>query len=413
MNQNRRILLVDDNPQYRSAVTRNLTMADYDVIEAGDSVEGMEKVQKENPQVIITDLDMRTHDEGLQFIRDVKRQYPHMPIIMISAVGTFDEGALARQYGAMFVMSKSRIDAEISTLYQQLDSIFCILQHISQLQEQLEDALQSDSPDLEGLQKELNDLLQDQDLDPGFKSRVYELLDKIERYESKTPQSAEGLNLETALESVSRDLPEINDLDQETQTMLSVAESMQISSSSTTLSIARNVSFSYSFAVENEVKIRIGRKVNRIIASSKMQQLADQLYDISLNNLDIFFNQYLIRIVQKDDLELNSDITRQVLERIIQHGSKYKPDGLKALGVILFCWGRNHEFTNRKGKVKIQNPLGLKGITDEMTTQLASELILLQHLRNPFIHPEFNEREKTESLRNIAFSCLSIVSKVV
>ncbi|MGC9327756.1 MAG: hypothetical protein ACP5I1_08990, partial [Candidatus Hinthialibacter sp.] len=145
----------------------------------------------------------------------------------------------------------------------------------------------------------------------------------------------------------------------------------------------------------------------------RIKELVDQLYDSSLNNLDLFFNQYLIRTIQQYNLELNSDITRQVLERILQHGSKYKPDGLKALGVILFLWGRHHSFTNRKEKVEISNPLSLKGLSDEETMNLASQLILLQHLRNPYIHPEFNEHEKTESVRCAAAACLSRVSKIV
>ncbi|RJP20219.1 MAG: response regulator [Candidatus Omnitrophota bacterium] len=413
MKNERRILLVDDNPQYRSAVTRNLTLAGYRVIEAGDSVEGMEKVQKDNPQIVITDLDMRTHDEGLQFIRDVKRQYPHLPIIMISAVGTFDEGALARQYGAMFVLSKSRIEEEINTLYQRLDSIYEHFQRLRYLQDQLEDLLQKDNVNVDQLRRELDTLLNDQHLDTGLKSQVYELVDRLERHQNKFIRPLEGLDLESALQSVLTNLPEAKDLDPETQTMLSVAESMQLSSSHANLSIARNVSFSYSFAVENEVKLRIGRKVNRLLSNEKVLELANDLYDSALGNLDIFFNQYLIRTIQQSDLELNSDITRQVLERIIKHGSKYKPDGLKALGVILFCWGQNHAFTNRKGKVQITNPLGIKGISEAMTTELAGKLILLQHLRNPFIHPEFNEREKTESVRKTAFLCLAIVSKVV
>jgi DNA-binding response OmpR family regulator len=408
----RRLLLVDDNPQYRSAVTRNLTLAGYRVIEAEDSADGMEKIQTDDPQVIITDLDMRTHDEGLEFIQQVKRRYPKLPIIMISAVGTFDEGALARQYGALFVLSKSRIDAEINTLYDKLNQIYTHFDQVRNLQERVEDALQNQK-DTQALRQELNQRMQSQELDAGLKGELYELLDRLERVETRAESMVDGLDQESALASLRQDLAELSLLDKETQTMLAVAESLQNSSQSRNLSISRNISFSYSFAVENEVKQRINRKVTRLLTSNQIEKLAQQLYDLKLNNLDIFFNQYLVRIVQQKNLELNSDITRQVMERIIKHGTKYKPDGLKALGVILFCWGRNHEFTNRKGKVKIANPLSIKGLEDEEATQLASQLILLQHLRNPFIHPEFNEWEKTDSVRQITLECLRLVSRVV
>ncbi len=61
----------------------------------------------------------------------------------------------------------------------------------------------------------------------------------------------------------------------------------------------------------------------------------------------------------------------------------------------------------------MNNPLGIKGLPDEKVPELASQLILLQHLRNPFIHPEFNDREKTESVRKAAYTCLSHISQVV
>lgn len=409
--EQRRILLVDDNPQYRAAVKRNLTLVNYAVIEAEDSTEGLEKIQTEDPQVIITDLDMRTHDEGLQFIRDVKQQYPHLPIIMISAVGTFDEGALARQYGATFVLSKSRIDAEIETLYQRLERIYQVLDLIQSYRESVDSSLhQGKIPEPDTL-KQLEQALRSDDLDAGLKSVIFELLESNERYQTKQ-HGLQTVDTEAILNRLIKELPELKNLNAETQTMLAVAENMQ-GVSSDSLSVERNVSFSYSFAVENEVKLRIGRKVNRLLTEERIKLLADQLYDSGLRNLDLFFNQYLIRLVQHMNLELNSDITRQVLERILRHGSKYKPDGLKALGVIIFCWGRNHKFTNRKGKVDIQNPLGLKGLSDEQITLLASQLILLQHLRNPYIHPEFNEREKIESVRKTALTCLSLASQVV
>jgi len=137
------------------------------------------------------------------------------------------------------------------------------------------------------------------------------------------------------------------------------------------------------------------------------------MYDSQIDNLDIFFNQYLLRTIQAHDLDLNSDITRQILERMIRHRQKYKPDGLKALGVIFFCFGRRFSFTSRLGPVTVKNPLGLKGLEDLETMRLAAQLIRLQHLRNPFVHPEFSEREKTVCIRDTAIECLRLTSRLV
>ncbi|MDP8245516.1 MAG: response regulator [Candidatus Hinthialibacter antarcticus] len=404
----KRLLIVDDNAQYRAAVKRNLTLAGYQVQEADNMDRGLESIGAHDPNVVITDLDMRTHDEGLQFIREVKRMHPSLPMIMISAVGTFDEGALAREYGAMLVLSKSRIDAEIDTLYKGLDKIFDQLNRIHQMHERVDECLHNGG-DSEGLREEIQIILQDQELDAGLKSRAYEMIDQLESPQRAPAEGYTDADYETAIELLKQELPDIEKFESETRTMLALAEHLQQSPSASSVSVSRNIGFSYSFAVENEVKQRIGRKVNRLLTTSNIEKLADQLYDSTLRNLDIFFNQYLIRSVQQQNLEINSDISRQVLERIIKHRDKYKPDGLKALGVILFCWGRHHEFSNRKGKVIIKNPLNMKGLDDDSVTKLSSELIMLQHLRNPFIHPEFSEREKTESVRAAALRCLALI----
>jgi DNA-binding NtrC family response regulator len=103
------ILIVDDNQLYRQAVKRNLLSRNYAVIEAENAAEAMKVLENTTPQVVVTDLDMRTRTEGLDLIKDLQQQRPELPIILISAVGTFDEGALAKEYGAQYVISKSKV----------------------------------------------------------------------------------------------------------------------------------------------------------------------------------------------------------------------------------------------------------------------------------------------------------------
>jgi hypothetical protein len=37
----------------------------------------------------------------------------------------------------------------------------------------------------------------------------------------------------------------------------------------------------------------------------------------------------------------------------------------------------------------------------------------LQHLRNPYIHPEFNEREQIDRVREVSVECINLVAKVI
>ena len=108
-----KVLVVDDNKIYRDAFRRNLVLQNYEVIEAENTPDALERIQQNSPDIIITDLQMTTETEGLDLIRQVRSAYPLLPIIMISAVGTFEEGALAQKYGAVSVISKSRIEEDI------------------------------------------------------------------------------------------------------------------------------------------------------------------------------------------------------------------------------------------------------------------------------------------------------------
>ncbi|MCA9426557.1 MAG: response regulator, partial [Candidatus Omnitrophica bacterium] len=113
----RKILVVDDNRLYREAVRRNLEFVDYQVLEAEDLPSALNEIRTQHPQAVITDLDMTHRTEGLDLIREVKTRYPLMPVILVSAVGTFEEGAKAQELGATAVISKSRIDEELEHLY--------------------------------------------------------------------------------------------------------------------------------------------------------------------------------------------------------------------------------------------------------------------------------------------------------
>ena len=108
-----KVLVVDDNDQYREALRRMLQLEDFEVCEAADLDQALNGIQTQSPDVVVTDLQMRTDREGLDLIEILKGYDPVLPVIMISAVGSFEEGALATQLGAVHVVHKSRIEEEM------------------------------------------------------------------------------------------------------------------------------------------------------------------------------------------------------------------------------------------------------------------------------------------------------------
>ena len=112
-----KILIVDDNAPYREAFKRAILLEGHEVCEAADTDEALSAVLEQAPQVVVTDLQMRTEREGLDLIEIVRGYDPLLPVIMISGVGSFEEGALATQLGATHVIHKSRIEDEMEGFF--------------------------------------------------------------------------------------------------------------------------------------------------------------------------------------------------------------------------------------------------------------------------------------------------------
>jgi len=88
MAQKKRILIVDDDPDYAAAIEKILKTADYSVSLAGDVKMGMEQIEKEMPDLILLDVMMEKYDDGFNMCYDLKHddRYKDIPIIIITAV---------------------------------------------------------------------------------------------------------------------------------------------------------------------------------------------------------------------------------------------------------------------------------------------------------------------------------------
>jgi len=81
-----KILLIDDTLSLLEEVNDILSMEGYEVITATNGFEGLEKVGKNKPDIIITDLVMPELD-GYNLIEKIKSidKYKNIPIIVLSA----------------------------------------------------------------------------------------------------------------------------------------------------------------------------------------------------------------------------------------------------------------------------------------------------------------------------------------
>ena len=81
-----RILVVDDEPLMRDILRRMLQIEGYEVEEAEDGFEGIQRYRAVPADLVITDLHMPRLN-GLDMIKELLHEFPDIKVIMISSDG--------------------------------------------------------------------------------------------------------------------------------------------------------------------------------------------------------------------------------------------------------------------------------------------------------------------------------------
>jgi two-component system chemotaxis response regulator CheY len=97
----KRILSVDDSSSVRQMVSFTLRNAGYDVAEAVDGKDGLDKVSSGKFDLIVTDLNMPNMD-GIQMIAAVRKVagYSFVPILMLTTESQAEKKDAGRKAGA-------------------------------------------------------------------------------------------------------------------------------------------------------------------------------------------------------------------------------------------------------------------------------------------------------------------------
>ena len=98
---NKRVLIVDDEPDIVESIKFNLELENIECMEAYDGEEAFSKAQKENPDLIVLDI-MLPRINGYQIARLLKfdESYKHIPIIMLTARTQKTDIELGNESGA-------------------------------------------------------------------------------------------------------------------------------------------------------------------------------------------------------------------------------------------------------------------------------------------------------------------------
>ena len=106
MNQNPvRILTIDDENMVREILTAYLEDSGFKVIQANDGQTGIELIRSHQPDIVLCDLRMPGMD-GLQVLATVTREFPELPILVVSGMGGMSDAIQALKLGAWDYVTK-------------------------------------------------------------------------------------------------------------------------------------------------------------------------------------------------------------------------------------------------------------------------------------------------------------------
>ena len=107
-----RILVVDDDRPQAEEFGVLLRSAGCAVTLAGNGREAMEILRHDVPDVVLTDLEMPEMD-GLELVQAIRRDYPALPVILMTAMGSENVAAKALHYGAASYVRKRTLAREV------------------------------------------------------------------------------------------------------------------------------------------------------------------------------------------------------------------------------------------------------------------------------------------------------------
>jgi DNA-binding NtrC family response regulator len=94
-----RILVVDDDPDIRSILADRLAARGHEILEAGDGTTALELAYREQPEVLLLDLDLPGQD-GLSVLGRLRDDPSAPTVVVITAFATVEKAVEAMRHGA-------------------------------------------------------------------------------------------------------------------------------------------------------------------------------------------------------------------------------------------------------------------------------------------------------------------------
>ncbi len=117
-----KILVIDDEIEYREVLENIFRINGYDVVTAGSGEAGLKFLENNSCDLVVTDLIMAGMD-GLEFLKQSKEKYPDLEVLIVTGYGSVKNAVEAMRFGAFGYFVKSHDPEELIMEIKKIERI--------------------------------------------------------------------------------------------------------------------------------------------------------------------------------------------------------------------------------------------------------------------------------------------------
>jgi len=118
-----KILIVDDEEQLRSLLSRIIALEGFAVSEAGDLKTALKFLEKDHVDVVLCDVKL-PDGSGVDFVKDTRLKFPLVEIILLTAYANVGDGVQAMKNGAFdYILKGDDNDKVVPLLFKAVEKV--------------------------------------------------------------------------------------------------------------------------------------------------------------------------------------------------------------------------------------------------------------------------------------------------
>lgn len=113
------ILIVEDDQLVRESLLEVLSLEGFDVVAAGDTGDGLNKLMQRNFDLALVDMRLPSGD-GIEVLKESKQRFPDLDVVMMTGFGSIETAVEAIRMGASDYLTKPINDDEIKLILRRI-----------------------------------------------------------------------------------------------------------------------------------------------------------------------------------------------------------------------------------------------------------------------------------------------------